>query len=293
MRIQEIYEKLVAAKIDEPFANFSAAGAITKIQELRNRLELLVGIPGFEKEENLVKASIIFRTSNQQINIPEVEWSVLVGDIRSYAMKLQGLKKYLEAELNQQNPEAIFVKLPPSEDLREIIQFETKIATVMEQLVLIEGVGGSLKLKSWEKGSLWFELAVGGPLVVAYVGSAVWAGAVIFKKIQEGKIFAEHAKGLNLKNESMENLVDAQKKMLDMLIEAEAKNIASQNLQGEVSPDTLERIKFSIKELAELIEKGTEIHAALNAPEKVQNLFPNFKKLPFIESATKLLEGNK
>ncbi|GAL79539.1 hypothetical protein JCM19274_2047 [Algibacter lectus] len=42
--------------------------------------------------------------------------------------------------------------------------------------------------------------------------------------------------------------------------------------------------------LSSLIEKGAEIHPALNQPEKVTNLFPDMKKLNIIESRIKKLE---
>ena len=52
---------------------------------------------------------------------------------------------------------------------------------------------------------------------------------------------------------------------------------------------TLERVKYTIKEFAEMIEKGAEIHPALQAPESVQNLFRDFKNVSKIESKIKQL----
>ncbi|KAF0178855.1 MAG: hypothetical protein FD161_1614 [Limisphaerales bacterium] len=81
--------------------------------------------------------------------------------------------------------------------------------------------------------------------------------------------------------------------MLALLVEGEAKNIAAEHLKGEVSPETLERVKFSLREFSAMIEEGAEIHPALQAPESVKNLFPNFKDLMGIESRTKLIEDEK
>lgn len=50
--------------------------------------------------------------------------------------------------------------------------------------------------------------------------------------------------------------------------------------------------KNSLYNISELILKGTEIHPALSVPEDVENLFPNYTTLSFIESKTKKLASN-
>ncbi len=82
-----------------------------------------------------------------------------------------------------------------------------------------------------------------------------------------------------------------QKEYLALLIDTEARNIASTHIGEDAEPETVERLKYTIKEFAELIEKGAEIHPALQAPESVRNLFPNFKNILGIESKTQMLNN--
>lgn len=72
------------------------------------------------------------------------------------------------------------------------------------------------------------------------------------------------------------------------MIESEATNIYNENFKGD-NPEQIERLKHSIKLLSEQIDKGAEIHPALNAPENVKNLFPDTKNIATIESKIKKL----
>jgi hypothetical protein len=118
-------------------------------------------------------------------------------------------------------------------------------------------------------------------------------GAVVFKKMQEGKIFSEHVRGLKIKNESIEEIQKAQKKVLDVMVEGEAKRLEAEFYgESESDPERTQRIKMAVVTLAELIEKGTEIHPALNAPEKADNVFPDFKNLFALQSKVKQIAEN-
>lgn len=100
-------------------------------------------------------------------------------------------------------------------------------------------------------------------------------------------MFEQHVKTLELKNEEQKILIDAQKRQLDLLIEAEANNIQNEYYKENSNNEQLERLKLSIETLGKFIINGAEIHPALNTPEDVKNLFPDFKKLDIIESKIK------
>ena len=81
--------------------------------------------------------------------------------------------------------------------------------------------------------------------------------------------------------------------MLDALVNAEATNLARTYYGEDVEAEQIERVKYTIREFSEMIAKGAEIHPALQAPENVKNLFPDFNKILSIESKTKMIsDGN-
>jgi hypothetical protein len=76
---------------------------------------------------------------------------------------------------------------------------------------------------------------------------------------------------------------DAQKKQLEQSLEAEAGNLVAQFYKGANAEKT-ERVKYSIKLISELMDKGVEIHPSLNASKEVGNLYPDYRNIRLIES---------
>ena len=66
-------------------------------------------------------------------------------------------------------------------------------------------------------------------------------------------------------------------------MDAEAENLAKQYYKGHDAEKT-ERIKYSIKLICELMDKGVEIHPALKASGEIGKLFPDYANLSLIES---------
>ena len=148
----------------------------------------------------------------------------------------------------------------------------------ISQVVINDTIGGFVRVNHWEYGSFWVELILGTQAAVALVASIAWSAAVISKKRTENKLFEQHVRSLQIKNESLEDILEGQKKLTEELINQEVTAIKTEHF-GEKNEDSFERIKMAIKIFAKLIQNGAEIHPALNAPEKVQNLFPKFNQM--------------
>lgn len=173
---------------------------------------------------------------------------------------------------------SISIKMSKVRDLDDLYKTAQDFNIIFSQLILNEKIGGFLEIKNVENGSVWLDVFVGTPLAVSVIGSLTWAAAVVYKKVQEGRVFAEYVKSLKIKNDSLSDMRSAQDALLKSMIEIEARNIETQYF-GDGNNEQLERIKKSISLLANQIEKGSEVHPYLNAPEDVKNLFPDMKKL--------------
>ena len=73
------------------------------------------------------------------------------------------------------------------------------------------------------------------------------------------------------------------------MIDAEANSLYNENFKGD-NNEQIGRLKLSIKMFSNLIDKGAEIHPALNQPESVKNLYPKMANLKRLESKIKKIE---
>jgi hypothetical protein len=156
------------------------------------------------------------------------------------------------------------------------------------ELPIADSKIGEVNILTAESGSIWLLIYVGAAMNL--VAGICWSAAVIRKKFAEAKLFEEHARTLDLKNEALESLVQAQKQQLQNVIQGEAEAIANKNYQ-EHNNENIERLKLSLTTISELIEKGAIILPA-EKNESITKLFPDYNNLSLIESTIKKLKNS-
>lgn len=259
-----------------------------KLSGLANIRSILNGIKSLNLFDGLVEAlssSAIFTTANDQMTIQVQEGRDIVSNLTILKTLSANFLNVLLMTVPEEDINSINIKLPPINDFDELSKVSREIHIGLTQLIYNEDINGQTKIVSVENGSIWLNVLVGATAVTV-IASLVWASAVIYKKILEGKLLAEQVRGLKVKNDSLQDILKAQKVETDLMIQAEAEHISSEHFR-ENRPENIERIKNSIITFADLIGKGAEIHPALVAPENVSNLFPDPTKLIGVESKIK------
>jgi hypothetical protein len=263
---------------------------VTKLTGLNNIRSILNDIKSLNLFHSIVESlinSVIFTTANDQMTVQLQEGRDINSNLTLLKILCENFQNVLQSTVPEEDVNSINIKLPPVNDFDELSKVSREIHLGLTQVILNDEINGQTKIVSVENGSIWLNVFVGAS-AVSVIASLVWSAAVIYKKIQEGQLLAEQVRGLKVKNESLEDILKAQKAETDFMIQAEAEHISSEHFQ-ENKPDNIQRIKNSISTFAELIGKGAEIHPALVAPEKVSNLFPNPTNLLGLESKIKKL----
>lgn len=260
---------------------------LTGLNNIRSVLNDLNNLNLFDSVVNSLLNSAIFTTANDQMTVQYQEGQLIIANLSLLKTLCTNFSNILLRTVPEEDVNSINIKLPQVNDFDELSKVSREIHLGLTQVILNDEINGQTKIVSVENGSIWLNVFVGAS-AVSVIASLVWSSAVIYKKIQEGKLLVEQVRGLKVKNDSLEDILKAQKAETDFMIQAEAEHISSEHFQ-ENKPENIERIKNSISTFAELIGKGAEIHPALVAPEKVSNLFPNASNLLGLESKIKKL----
>lgn len=261
----------------------------TGLNGIRNAINEIEALNLFDNITSNLKGSIIYTSANDSMNVQPGEGSGVNAQLTILKTLTQNFLTILLKTVPEEDVNSINIKLPDIKDFDELSKISRDIHLALTQVIINDDINGETKIVSVENGSIWFNVFVGAT-AVTLVASLAWSAAVIYKKIQEGKLLAEQVRGLKVKNDSMEDILKAQKSETELVITAEAEYINTQFFKDN-APENIERIKNSITTFAELIGKGAEIHPALVAPEDVANLFPDPTKLIGVESKIKKLTG--
>lgn len=260
---------------------------ITNLKEIRTVISNLDSMNLFETITQKLLNSAIFTTSNDSIKVQSSENSQIVSQLNLLKDLIANFSEVLKSTVPEETVDSINIKLPAINDFDELSKVSREIHIGLTQVIFNDEIDGQTRIISVENGSIWLNVLV-GTTAVTVIASLVWSAAVIYKKIQEGKLLEEQVRGLKVKNESLEDILKAQKAETSLMIQAEAEHVNSEHFKIN-APENIEKIKNSITIFAELIGKGAEIHPALVAPENVSNLFPDPTKLIGLESKIKRL----
>lgn len=237
-----------------------------------------------------LRVTSFFNNPNDEITINAQENANISNLINQIKLTGNTFLSALNSTLHSDNitEEYICIKITKINRLDDITEVCEKLKKVVDLPLAEYSEGGEARIVNFDSGSFWIDILLPTSASVILISSIAWAGAVIFKKYQEAFAFKEYASGLELQKEYLEALTAAAKTKIDLDIEAEAKLIQNEFYKSNDN-DQLGRLKLSIKEYSELIQKGVQIHPSLVAPEKVENLFPNYSNLGLIESKMKYL----
>ncbi|PCJ67300.1 MAG: hypothetical protein COA58_02990 [Bacteroidetes bacterium] len=261
---------------------------INNLKSIRTAINNLISLNLFEELASKVKKSAIFTTADDSIIIQRKESIEIDEDLDSIETLCENFTIVLASNIPEENINSINIKLPEVNDFDELAKVSREIHLALTQVIVNDEINGQTKIESVENGSIWLNVLVGTSTAVTAISSLAWSAAVINKKRQEGKLLEQQVRSLNVKNDSLQDILKAQKEETKLMISAEAEYIDSEHFK-EKSPENIERIKSSIKTFADLINQGAEIHPALIAPENVSNLFPDPTKWISLESKIKKL----
>lgn len=289
MRLIEIKQKLESSSgvLDLVIQNKgNNTFSLTNWNTFKQSILKLGETPVYVNEINKIKNWSHFHKDNNSFNVNATDIKTVQASIKhiqqTYAPLIESMK-YIDSEVDET---LISVKIPHPANLSELNSYVNSVDKAFTPILINDKINGQVTFQSFDKGSDWINFIVGNPVAVALVASISWAAAVVYKKTREARIFNKFADGLDVKNESMKDLELGISKLIEQVIEIEA-NAIHKEYYDDKDHEQIQRIQLSIKLLSDLIQKGAEIHPALNQPEKVVNLFPDFNKLEKIESRIK------
>jgi len=268
----------------------------TNLDGLRATLDIVEKIPVLKRYADAANATSLSRRPGDTLEFTNEDFSKLYTATSTVSTLVPTLISALNELNGNEKPYTIYIKLPDTNDLVSAAQTLVEINKIISQVINHPSIGGHLTLTSWQNGSLWIELAVGSSLAVHTIGKLVNSAALAYREILKNRYLEEQVNAVAVRAASMEDLRVALQKNLQLLIDAEARQLYNGYIAGNKEDagnenDQIERIKYSIKTLSELLDKGAEIHPSLLAPQEEQKLFPDMKALPKLLSDIKQLKS--
>jgi hypothetical protein len=296
MRLRD-YQKIIRSVLDRMSYSTSERTLPTTeryvvegLKGIRVAIEDIKATGLFLKEIEDLQATLLYQTFGDKVVTSQREVSTFASSIRDLSHAAENLLVAIDQVLENEPVDSISIKLPDINDFGNLQEYSGDLNKIFKLALENDVIQGKAEVKSFDTGSLWVGIIVGGALAYGVVAAISWSAALVFKELQKGNLLFEQVKGLEIKNEAMTEIKEKQQKLLDVLVETEASNIHAKYYKNDKNKaERLNSLRTSIKLLSNLIEKGARVEPSNTASEDAVNLFPDFTKLPILGPNTKLL----
>lgn len=259
----------------------------TNLSSLREAILNLEDVDILKNEIEAIKKTSLFSHSADAFFFSASDDTILKEAVRQLRNGLEYLLRYSDQIEMPEN--GLNIKLPEIENFDDLTKVSKEFKRAIEIPIIDQQQGGQVKIETADSGSIWLTVSVGCIAAVNLVGAICWSAAVIRKKMAEARIFEAQAKTLELKNEMMVTLIEAQKVQMKNILDGEAKEIAD-NHYSLTDGEAIARLKMSIETVSELIDKGVKI-LPTSDDSKTTKLFPDYSALNLIESTIRQLKN--
>jgi DNA-binding TFAR19-related protein (PDSD5 family) len=296
MNIKETLEKVKKNVVNLNFNSIYGSGNTDKPYSGKNLISLkdavkhLSDIPFLENQVKILNNSKLFDNYRDEDIFTSNDNTLIQNCVTELRIGLNFLLNYYySSNININTDDVINIKFPEIENFEDLSRLSNELKRAIEIPINESNTGGKVNIITAENGSIWLVVSLGVFSAVNLIAGICWAAAVIRKKNAEAKMFEAHAKTLDLKNSSLETLVEAQKEQVNNILNAEAEAILSKYYDHK-DPETLNRLKLSVSTIADLIDRGVKI-LPNSESENVKNIFPDYNNLNLITSSIKQLKG--
>lgn len=262
---------------------------VSGLLSLRSVIYSLDSIPILQKELQEIYSTWLFDDASDTKFISNDNNQSLITLISLLKLKILTVTEIIESSDYFGKDNLLYIKLPELNNFEDLSKTSSDLKRAIELPVIDPSINGEVKILAGDQGSVILYVSIGTVLAVKLVAALCWSSYVLKRKKAECRIFEAHAKTLELKNESLQILIDAQSQQMKNLLSSEAEAIALKHYSHN-EPETVERLKLSITSIADLVERGAKI-LPMNTNEDIQKLFPDSNQTLIESSIKQIAEG--
>lgn len=249
----------------------------------------IAAIPAFMEPAQALKQTALYLSSADQITVNRKIFKEIYKLHTKLFAYVEVLKKTLSDDLGQTSGRRIVIKLSDPDDMELMLKSLKTIQAELSHIIVNDRIKGDVKIESWDIVEGKVNIFIASHAAMQLIGSISGAAVLICQKMREGRFIYQYVQGLKVKDESLLDINSGHDQAIQDLVDEQVAAVLQEHFDGDKSEELRDRLMSAISRFAELLDHGTEIHPARNAPEKVRRLFPNLKKLRGTASRIKLV----
>lgn len=243
--------------------------------------------------DSIINTIGIIRTEKDSFIIDLNDYNKLIKSIQILLQNLNGVIVFCEAAGLDSSKSGFDVKLPQTKDFSELSKYVSTLDRIFSQCPYLNIDGERIEIESVDIGSIWMKFAVitvSTSVILSNLATLVDKCVKIQSHIITCKQQEEQYRTLQLKNDLLESIIQANEEATNILLDQTVEEL--QKDIGELNSEDTVRLKMSLKELSNMMVKGLEIYASIDAPDEVKAFFPTSDDIKSLNEPIKMLSEN-
>lgn len=244
---------------------------------IKQSLELIKKIPSFRNCVNdyIYSVPVLVR-ENVSAEFDHTTAQKVNSKLNVIINKMQVIIDLYESMNLGDGGNGIDIKMPPCDDLKDYISYLKDIEFIFSQCPFLQCENEILKFESVDVGSNWLRLTIAATstcMILSNTAALVDKALVLRSHYVAIRQQEEILKSQQNKNELSKEIIESYKFLHDTYMGA-AISILEKDLGDLKDPEERDKAERSLEKLVDLLDKGCEIYATLDAPQEIQVLFP-------------------
>ena len=169
---------------------------IIEFKELAGYLKV---IPQFVAIVEALEQSELYATAQNTLTTNNRKGSEIAKLANSLYTGAVTLLAMLRVAIPEEQPESVAIKLPDTNNLREIGEILVTIDRTLTQVIVDPRIQGEVRVETWEPGTLWILIWLKSLTAVNLVGRLARSAALFAQEIARWKVINSHVKTLDIK----------------------------------------------------------------------------------------------
>lgn len=268
----------------ENIPNDSSNYRLKEIRIFQQALKAIEKTELFKSDiEEIKKTEALILSTDISIVLSRVEASKVNTKISNLITKLINFSEGISYVLPEQSENSISIKLPKTNNLKELIETSNRLDKIFNQLLSNKYIDEKVDLQNFDTGSEWIEIVFGTVTGLWIFTKIVHAVILIERELLKNKDLKENIKLKAITNSAYENILKQMEELtihdVEIIKNKEINEIMNKlETSKEKDNEYYERIKFSIDETRKLINKGMQFFPSSVATQDVKDTLPDFTK---------------
>lgn len=247
--------------------------------------------------ENLMETEAIFLTHNDSISLPNGEANNFQNLLKQLQNKLFTFNIGISSIIPEQDENSISIKLPPINDLKELIDISKSLDTIFNQILVTKNNQTEAKIQNFDTGSKWIEITFTSVIGLTIFSQLIQTAILLEREQLKNKHIEEIIRREKTITDGYENILSNLNEQLKHDLDDIKNNsvdeiVKKANINLEEEPEYPARVKNSIDSIIKLIAKGMKFFPSAKATEVNKEILPDFtKELKDMLPETKQLEN--